>query len=59
MAKLPGAVLFACTLNAIRSPMAEAMLGAAGLTLDTWHTDAAERFALVLATPAVTAVRAA
>jgi protein-tyrosine-phosphatase len=26
MAKLPGAVLFACTLNAIRSPMAEAML---------------------------------
>ncbi|WP_119420156.1 arsenate reductase ArsC [Desertibaculum subflavum] len=26
MAKLPGAVLFACTSNVIRSPMAEAML---------------------------------
>jgi protein-tyrosine-phosphatase len=26
MARLPGAVLFACTMNAIRSPMAEAML---------------------------------
>lgn len=26
MADLPGAVLFACTLNAVRSPMAEALL---------------------------------
>jgi L-histidine N-alpha-methyltransferase len=40
----------------------EAMLEGAGLTLDGWHTDPAERFALALAaraTPAITAVRAA
>lgn len=28
MAELPGAVLFACTMNAVRSPMAEAILKA-------------------------------
>jgi hypothetical protein len=28
------------------------MLGAAGLKLDAWHTDADERFALALAGPA-------
>jgi uncharacterized SAM-dependent methyltransferase len=40
----------------------EAMLEGAGLTLDGWHTDPAERFALALAaraTPAITAMRAA
>jgi L-histidine N-alpha-methyltransferase len=41
---------------------AEAMLEEAGLRLEGWHTDARERFALVLATPAraaATAPRAA
>jgi protein-tyrosine-phosphatase len=26
MAELPGSVLFACTMNSIRSPMAEALM---------------------------------
>jgi len=55
----PGETIWTESCYKFTRDMADAMLEAAGLTLDGWHTDAAERFALVLATPAVTAVRAA
>jgi L-histidine N-alpha-methyltransferase len=58
----PGETIWTESCYKFTRPMVDTMLEAAGLTLDGWHTDAAERFALVVATcatPAVTAVRAA
>lgn len=58
----PGETIWTESCYKFTRPAVDAMLQAAGLTLDDWHTDKAERFALVLATratSAVTAVRAA
>ena len=58
----PGETIWTESCYKFTRPMVNTMLEAAGLTLDGWHTDAAERFALVVATcatPAVTSVRAA
>jgi L-histidine Nalpha-methyltransferase len=58
----PGETIWTESCYKFTHSSADAMLEAAGLTLDAWHTDAAERFALAIATratPAVTAVRAA
>ena len=58
----PGETIWTESCYKFTRPAVDTMLQAAGLTLDDWHTDKAERFALVLAaraTSAVTAVRAA
>jgi L-histidine N-alpha-methyltransferase len=58
----PGETIWTESCYKFTRASVEAMLEGAGLTLDGWHTDAAERFALALAvraTPAITAVRAA
>ena len=51
MAELPGAVLFCCTMNAIRSAMAEGLMKqgvdesyAPGVRLDEWEDDGTDTF---------------